>query len=43
LCGFDLQPGHYLGHLVGHEGPGSLLSELKSRGNILISSIDISF
>ncbi|XP_022253443.1 insulin-degrading enzyme-like, partial [Limulus polyphemus] len=22
----------YLGHLIGHEGPGSLLSELKSRG-----------
>ncbi|XP_060069479.1 insulin-degrading enzyme-like [Ylistrum balloti] len=25
-------PGHYLGHLVGHEGPGSLLSELKAKG-----------
>jgi len=25
-------PGFYLGHLIGHEGPGSLLSELKSRG-----------
>merc|ERR1712013_956940 len=25
-------PGSYLGHLIGHEGPGSLLSELKSRG-----------
>jgi len=25
-------PGHYLGHLIGHEGPGSLLSELKKRG-----------
>ncbi|XP_064466057.1 insulin-degrading enzyme-like isoform X2 [Ornithodoros turicata] len=25
-------PGHYLAHLIGHEGPGSLLSELKSRG-----------
>lgn len=25
-------PGHYLGHLIGHEGPGSLLSELKSKG-----------
>ena len=25
-------PGHYLGHLIGHEGKGSLLSELKSRG-----------
>ncbi|CAD5115557.1 DgyrCDS4521 [Dimorphilus gyrociliatus] len=25
-------PGHYLGHLIGHEGPGSLLSELKEKG-----------
>ncbi|XP_067928601.1 insulin-degrading enzyme-like [Watersipora subatra] len=25
-------PEHYLGHLIGHEGPGSLLSALKSRG-----------
>ncbi|KAK3874449.1 hypothetical protein Pcinc_020613 [Petrolisthes cinctipes] len=25
-------PGHYLGHLIGHEGPGSLLSFLKGRG-----------
>ncbi|KAK6178603.1 hypothetical protein SNE40_013354 [Patella caerulea] len=25
-------PGHYLGHLIGHEGEGSLLSELKARG-----------
>ena len=25
-------PGHYLGHLIGHEGKGSLLSELKRRG-----------
>ncbi|XP_076308150.1 insulin-degrading enzyme-like isoform X2 [Tachypleus tridentatus] len=24
--------GSYLGHLIGHEGPGSLLSELKARG-----------
>ena len=30
-----LQPGHYLGHLIGHEGPGSLLSELKKRGLLL--------
>ncbi|CAH1784511.1 unnamed protein product [Owenia fusiformis] len=29
---YHTQPGHYLGHLVGHEGPGSLLSELKNRG-----------
>lgn len=26
------QPGYYLSHLIGHEGPGSLLSELKARG-----------
>lgn len=26
------QPDHYLRHLIGHEGPGSLLSELKRRG-----------
>ncbi|XP_052757227.1 insulin-degrading enzyme [Galleria mellonella] len=25
-------PGHYLSHLLGHEGPGSLLSALKERG-----------
>nr|CAD7441027.1 unnamed protein product [Timema bartmani] len=25
-------PGHYLSHLIGHEGPGSLLSLLKSKG-----------
>ncbi|XP_060809254.1 insulin-degrading enzyme isoform X1 [Amyelois transitella] len=25
-------PGHYLSNLLGHEGPGSLLSELKARG-----------
>ncbi|XP_029847495.1 insulin-degrading enzyme isoform X2 [Ixodes scapularis] len=25
-------PGDYLAHLIGHEGPGSLLSELKARG-----------
>lgn len=30
------QPGHYLGHLIGHEGPGSLLSELKARGMFFI-------
>ena len=29
-CG--LQPSHYLGHLLGHEGRGSLLAELKRRG-----------
>ncbi|CAH0553954.1 unnamed protein product [Brassicogethes aeneus] len=25
-------PGHYISHLMGHEGPGSILSVLKSRG-----------
>ncbi|XP_054168721.1 insulin-degrading enzyme-like [Oppia nitens] len=29
---YKSQPGHYVAHLLGHEGPGSLLSELKSRG-----------
>lgn len=32
---YKSNPGHYLGHLIGHEGPGSLLSELKSKGKIL--------
>jgi secreted Zn-dependent insulinase-like peptidase len=27
-----LQPLHYISHLVGHEGPGSLLSLLKANG-----------
>lgn len=26
------QPEHYIGHLLGHEGPGSLLSALKGKG-----------
>lgn len=29
---YKSSPGSYLGHLIGHEGPGSLLSELKHRG-----------
>lgn len=33
---YKSNPGHYLGHLIGHEGPGSLLSELKSKGRILV-------
>ncbi|KAG8271133.1 hypothetical protein J6590_069509 [Homalodisca vitripennis] len=34
-------PGHYLSHLFGHEGPGSLLSELRSRGwcNSLVGGV----
>ena len=29
---FNFQPSVYLSHLLGHEGEGSLLSELKARG-----------
>lgn len=29
---YDSKPDHYISHLIGHEGPGSLLSELKSKG-----------
>ncbi|XP_042643938.1 insulin-degrading enzyme-like [Tyto alba] len=29
---YKSNPGHYLGHLIEHEGPGSLLSELKAKG-----------
>uniref|UniRef100_A0A1I7ZZB9 Insulin-degrading enzyme n=1 Tax=Steinernema glaseri TaxID=37863 RepID=A0A1I7ZZB9_9BILA len=29
---YKFQPGHYVSHLIGHEGKGSLLSELKRRG-----------
>ncbi|KOB70370.1 Insulin-degrading enzyme, partial [Operophtera brumata] len=29
---YTAPPGHYLSHLLGHEGPGSLLSALKARG-----------
>ena len=32
MFSYLLQPGHYLGHLIGHEGKGSLLSELKQKG-----------
>lgn len=36
---YKSNPGHYLSHLIGHEGPGSLLSELKKYGwvNKLVS------
>lgn len=42
---YKSNPGHYLGHLIGHEGPGSLLSELKSKGGTwsLISLIEFQF
>ncbi|GAA6001195.1 hypothetical protein JCM10207_007455 [Rhodosporidiobolus poonsookiae] len=29
---FATKPGRYLSHFIGHEGPGSILAELKSRG-----------
>ncbi|CAK8675757.1 unnamed protein product [Clavelina lepadiformis] len=29
---YDSYPGTYVGHLIGHEGPGSILSELKRQG-----------
>ncbi|OQV25668.1 Insulin-degrading enzyme [Hypsibius exemplaris] len=29
---YKTRPGHHLGGLIGHEGPGSLLSALKSKG-----------
>lgn len=31
IC-FFLQPPNYVSHLIGHEGPGSILSALKARG-----------
>jgi insulysin len=29
---YDSQPGRYLSHLIGHEGPGSILALIKSKG-----------
>lgn len=29
---YDTQPGRYLSHLIGHEGPGSILAYVKARG-----------
>ncbi|KAM3418074.1 hypothetical protein BST61_g6279 [Cercospora zeina] len=29
---FESMPGRYLGHLIGHEGPGSILAYLKAKG-----------
>lgn len=28
----EMLPGHYISHLIGHEGPGSILSDLRSKG-----------
>ncbi|CAL1547485.1 unnamed protein product [Lymnaea stagnalis] len=36
---YKANPGHYLGHLLGHEGSGSLLSELKARGQFTCSRV----
>lgn len=36
-----LQPCHYISHLLGHEGKGSLLSDLKTRGNESLTRISI--
>lgn len=29
---YDFQPGRYLSHLIGHEGPGSILAYIKAKG-----------
>jgi insulysin len=29
---FESQPSRYIGHLIGHEGPGSIMAYLKSKG-----------
>ena len=29
---FESKPSHYISHLIGHEGPGSILSYLKAKG-----------
>ena len=29
---FESQPGRYIAHLIGHEGPGSIMSYIKSKG-----------
>lgn len=29
---FETKPGHYLSHLIGHEGPGSLFAYIKEKG-----------
>jgi insulysin len=31
---YESMPGRYLGHLIGHEGPGSILAYLKAKGLI---------
>ncbi|KAI9803791.1 MAG: hypothetical protein M1825_001671 [Sarcosagium campestre] len=39
---FESQPGHYLAHLIGHEGPGSILAYIKAKGwaNSLSAGMD---
>ena len=34
IADYKTKPGNYISHLVGHEGPGSLLSALKVRNNL---------
>ena len=29
---FETQPSRYIGHLIGHEGPGSIMAYIKSKG-----------
>jgi insulysin len=29
---YEVQPGRYLSHLIGHEGPGSIMTYIKNRG-----------
>ena len=36
---YKASPASYISHLVGHEGQGSLLSELKKKGNYLLQSV----
>ncbi|KAL2263080.1 hypothetical protein VTK26DRAFT_8305 [Humicola hyalothermophila] len=38
---YNTQPGRYISHLIGHEGPGSIMSYIKSKGwaNSLYASV----
>lgn len=31
---FESRPSHYLGHLIGHEGPGNILAYLENKGQV---------